>query len=81
MSAASPWLLRWAHLIPPGGRVLDLAAGSGRQRPDETEETAERAAGTRLLFVIVINANSISCNYDKQWVAESIKLTNGLRIT
>jgi SAM-dependent methyltransferase len=30
MSAASPWLLRWAHLIPPGGRVLDLAAGSGR---------------------------------------------------
>ena len=30
MSSASPWLLRWAHLIPPGGRVLDLAAGSGR---------------------------------------------------
>ena len=28
--AASPWLLRWAHLIPSGGRVLDLAAGSGR---------------------------------------------------
>ena len=28
--AASPWLLRWAHLIPPGGRVVDLAAGSGR---------------------------------------------------
>jgi len=28
--AASPWLLRWAHLIPPGGRVLDLAAGGGR---------------------------------------------------
>jgi SAM-dependent methyltransferase len=26
----SPWLLRWAHLIRPGGRVLDLAAGSGR---------------------------------------------------
>ena len=29
-AAASPWLLRWAHLIPSGGRVLDLAAGSGR---------------------------------------------------
>jgi SAM-dependent methyltransferase len=29
-AAASPWLLRWAHLIPNGGRVLDLAAGSGR---------------------------------------------------
>jgi SAM-dependent methyltransferase len=28
--AASPWLLRWAHLIPSGGRVLDLAAGGGR---------------------------------------------------
>ena len=29
-SAASPWLRRWAHLIAPGGRVLDVAAGSGR---------------------------------------------------
>ena len=29
-SAASPWLLRWAHLIPTGGKVLDVAAGSGR---------------------------------------------------
>lgn len=28
--APSPWLLRWEHLIPPGGRVLDLAAGTGR---------------------------------------------------
>ncbi len=28
--ATSSWLLRWAHLITPGGRVLDLAAGSGR---------------------------------------------------
>jgi SAM-dependent methyltransferase len=28
--AASPWLLRWAHLIPTGGKVLDVAAGSGR---------------------------------------------------
>jgi SAM-dependent methyltransferase len=28
--APSPWLLRWAHLIRPGGRVLDLAAGGGR---------------------------------------------------
>ena len=27
---ASDWLLRWAHLIAPGGRVLDVAAGSGR---------------------------------------------------
>ncbi len=28
--AVSPWLLRWAHLIAPGGSVLDVAAGSGR---------------------------------------------------
>jgi SAM-dependent methyltransferase len=28
--AASPWLLRCAHLVRPGGRVLDLAAGGGR---------------------------------------------------
>lgn len=26
----SPWLRRWAHLIPAGGRVLDIACGSGR---------------------------------------------------
>ncbi len=29
-SAASPWLQRWAHLLPPGGTALDLACGSGR---------------------------------------------------
>jgi SAM-dependent methyltransferase len=31
-AAASPsaWVLRFAHLIPAGGPVLDLAAGSGR---------------------------------------------------
>jgi cyclopropane fatty-acyl-phospholipid synthase-like methyltransferase len=26
----SDWLLRWAHLLPAGGRVLDLACGRGR---------------------------------------------------
>lgn len=26
----SAWILRWAHLIPTGGRVLDLASGGGR---------------------------------------------------
>ncbi len=30
MIEASPWIARWAHLIAPRGRVLDLAAGSGR---------------------------------------------------
>ena len=28
--APSAWVVRWAQLIPPGGRVLDVAAGSGR---------------------------------------------------
>ena len=28
--AASPWVLRWAHLIAPGSTVLDLACGHGR---------------------------------------------------
>lgn len=26
----SPWLLRWAHLVPPGARALDIACGYGR---------------------------------------------------
>jgi SAM-dependent methyltransferase len=26
----SSWVLRWAHLIPPGGTVLDVACGHGR---------------------------------------------------
>ena len=28
--APSPWVVRWAHLIAPGGTVLDVACGSGR---------------------------------------------------
>ena len=26
----SLWVLRWAHLVRPGGKVLDLACGAGR---------------------------------------------------
>lgn len=26
----SPWLTRWAHLLPTGARVLDVACGAGR---------------------------------------------------
>lgn len=29
-SAASPWIQRWAHLVPTGAQVLDLACGNGR---------------------------------------------------
>jgi len=30
MDAPSPWIVRWAPLIAPGGSVLDVACGSGR---------------------------------------------------
>ncbi|VVD95837.1 SAM-dependent methyltransferase [Pandoraea communis] len=30
VGAPSPWLVRWAHLIPSGARALDLACGHGR---------------------------------------------------
>jgi len=30
VGAPSAWVTRWAHLIRPAGRVLDLACGSGR---------------------------------------------------
>lgn len=26
----SPWIVRWTHLVPAGGEVLDLACGGGR---------------------------------------------------
>jgi SAM-dependent methyltransferase len=28
--SVSPWVARWAHLVPPGASVLDLACGRGR---------------------------------------------------
>jgi SAM-dependent methyltransferase len=28
--APSPWIVRWSHLLQPGGSVLDVACGSGR---------------------------------------------------
>ena len=30
LAAPSEWVQRWSHLAPPGGRVLDVACGSGR---------------------------------------------------
>ena len=29
-NAPSDWIVRWAHLVPPGSHVLDVACGSGR---------------------------------------------------
>jgi SAM-dependent methyltransferase len=28
--APSPWIVRWSHLLQPGGSVLDVACGAGR---------------------------------------------------
>ena len=30
LAEASPWVCRWAKLIKPGGKVLDVACGNGR---------------------------------------------------
>src|SRR5258708_34049161 len=30
IDSPSPWVRRWAHLIRPGGRVLDVACGHRR---------------------------------------------------
>ncbi len=30
LSAPSPWIARWSHLLAPGCTVLDVACGSGR---------------------------------------------------
>lgn len=30
VTAPSPWVERWAHLVRPGGTVLDVACGPGR---------------------------------------------------
>jgi SAM-dependent methyltransferase len=30
LHAPSPWVVRWAALMPPGGAVLDVACGRGR---------------------------------------------------
>lgn len=30
ITAPSPWVERWAHLVKKDGTVLDLAAGGGR---------------------------------------------------
>lgn len=29
-AAPSPWIVRWSHLVPSAGHVLDVACGSGR---------------------------------------------------
>lgn len=61
--APSPWIERWAHLIRPGGSVLDVACGSGRHlrwgaargfRVTGVDRDAAALAGLEALGEIVV---------------------------
>ncbi|MCW5636577.1 MAG: class I SAM-dependent methyltransferase [Rubrivivax sp.] len=63
LPAPSAWVTRWAPLIPPGARVLDLACGSGRHlrwlaergwRVTGVDRDAEAVAPLRGLAEIVV---------------------------
>jgi SAM-dependent methyltransferase len=48
-AAPSPWIMRFAPLIPPGARVLDLACGQGRH---------SRFLAARLCDVVAVDRDS-----------------------
>jgi len=63
-SPPSPWIVRWSHLVPAGGTVLDVACGLGRHlrwfhgrghpvtgvdRAGEAMQAAAPLAGARLV--------------------------------
>lgn len=59
----SDWLLRWSHLLPPGGTVLDLACGGGRHarwlaargfRVTAVDRDAEAVAPLRPLAEVIV---------------------------
>lgn len=61
--APSPWVVRWAGLLPAGGQVLDLACGSGRHlrwlaaqgfRVTGVDRDAQAVAPLRALAQIVV---------------------------
>ncbi|MDQ1303878.1 MAG: hypothetical protein QG595_1861 [Pseudomonadota bacterium] len=54
----SPWVLRFLHLIPPGGRVLDLACGTGRH----TRLLAERGHPVTAVDIDVSGLTSLRDN-------------------
>lgn len=49
--APSPWVVRFASLIPPGARVLDLACGKGRH---------SRLLAARLCDVVAVDRDTIA---------------------
>lgn len=51
--APSPWIVRFAHLIPAGARVLDLACGAGRHA---------RFLASRGCRVIAVDRDATSMN-------------------
>jgi SAM-dependent methyltransferase len=59
----SAWLLRWAHLLPDGGTVLDLACGGGRHttwlaargfRVTAVDRDADAVAPLRVVAEVVV---------------------------
>ena len=61
--APSDWLLRWAHLLPAGGTVLDLACGRGRHvrwlagrgfRVTALDRDAEAVAPLRAVAEVIV---------------------------
>ncbi|HEX3138228.1 MAG TPA: methyltransferase domain-containing protein, partial [Casimicrobiaceae bacterium] len=48
-AAPSPWITRFAPLIPPGARVLDLACGQGRH---------SRFFAARLCDIVAVDRDS-----------------------
>lgn len=55
---ASAWVRRWAGLIPPGGRVLDLACGGGRHAVYLAGLGYEVVAVDRDLFLAAVVHNT-----------------------
>ena len=59
----SAWLTRWAHLLPRGGSLLDVACGSGRHlrwaaaqgfRPTGVDRDAAALAGLETVAEVVV---------------------------
>lgn len=59
----SPWIVRFAHLVPEGGRVLDVACGSGRHarhfaQRGNTVVAVDRDAAVMAAFASVANVQA-----------------------
>lgn len=70
--APSPWVARWAHLIRPGARALDLACGYGRHTRWLAELGAQVSAIDRdadALATLATLAGVTTCEADLEGAA------------